>query len=154
MLQCIPLDKARTDTALSEVNDPSDAGKLFDQRFSELYLGQPLSSNTSAFQAWVNNGLKNRVVLRTGFLTGSSGFGSTFLDSDDPKADQTHHFAAYFAAGYHRLDIVTSAHRARDNLGDDRLGGAAFRMSGLLQTSPRVMLPQVGKVIIDTVCNN
>jgi RHS repeat-associated protein len=104
----------------------------FDRIFSELYVGQPVTSAAVATNLFLHPNLPDRKIQR--YDLGQEDFRSEFRESGSGFIDQTHHFATYFSAGLNssKADILyalTRAHRAQDNAADARLGRAAFHLA-------------------------
>jgi RHS repeat-associated protein len=127
------------------------AVKDFEMAFSQVYLSRSMVSNYDAWELW-RNPLRERTITRS--WLGQGGFRAEYGDKET-RDDQTHHFAAYFSAGFHGLGAAPLAHMIADlaqlNPGDARLGGAAHRLGSVLAAHPD-LLRQIGATIRDEIC--
>jgi YD repeat-containing protein len=154
------------DVAQNEANDalmqnPNDARAAlaqFDKTFSTLYVGGPF---TSSYQAYRWRGGDGRTINPNYPFTGGDGFRNEYKDSGHdpnpliagPKADQTHHFAAYLSLGVNGVAYATIYGEIReDNQGDLNLSRAAFHMGFNLHNSPS-SLRNIGLYIRRSICD-
>jgi hypothetical protein len=145
------------DALMQYRDDPQGALKQFDKTFSTLYLGGPL---TSSYQAYRWRGGDGRTINPNFPFTGGDGFRKEFKDSGSstdpliagPKADQTHHFAAYLSLGVNQVAAASLYGIARDdNSGDIALSKEALRLGLGLRTGV-LKLENIGSVIRRKIC--
>jgi hypothetical protein len=144
------------DQALKEARRRG-ALRLFDQRFSLLYLGNNGVGETLD-SAWEFSKLSVRPRISYTYL-GQSGFKEGFKEADDQgeirdSIDQTHHFAAYLSAGINNQALIADAHKLSDLLNppDRALGNAAFRLGFWLRYDPARLL-RVKREVLKRICN-
>ena len=147
------------DTALMQ-NPKNDAAALaqFDRTFSTLYVGGPF---TDSYQASRWRGGDGRTINPNFPFTGGDGFRNKYKDSGTnanpliagPKADQTHHYAAYQSLGINDVVFATTYGILReDNQGDLNLSRAAYRIGSRLRDKP-FDLRNIGVIIRRTICS-
>jgi len=132
----------------------------FDSLFSTLYVGGPF---TSSYQAWKWRGGDGRTINGNYPITGGDGFRNEFKDSAQnanplmggPKADQTHHTAAFLSLGINNVSLARRYHERReDNQGDLRLGAAANRLGNQMRLQhDDSMLRNIGFIFRRTFCS-
>jgi hypothetical protein len=154
------------DVAQNEANDAlmqnrgNDRAALaqFDRTFSTLYVGGPFTNSYQASRWKAGDG---RTINRNYPFTGGDGFRNEYKDSGSnpnpliagPKADQTHHFAAYFSLGINDVVFATTYGILReDNQGDINLSRAAYRMGSDLRRQP-FNLRNIGAFIRRLICS-
>lgn len=144
--------EADTALAISRRN-LGEALAIFDQGFSQRYIGHPIDSIPNAVDLVIEGGQHGRTVPN--YYLGQRDFKDEFKD-DERSADQTHHFAGYFSAGMNGVEWAALLHSLNDarqgNWGDVNLGKAAFEMGARLRENPG-LLKDIGKEISDTFCN-
>ena len=130
----------------------------FDKTFSTLYVGGPF---TNSYRASRWRGGDGRTINPNFPFTGGDGFRKEYKDSGSnpdpliagPKADQTHHFAAYLSLGVNDVVFATAYGILRDdNKGDVNLSRAAYRMGSHLRNRP-FGLRNIGVWIRRTICS-
>jgi hypothetical protein len=152
--------QSEADTAMYQNPDNFDAAlKQFDRTFSTLYVGGPMVSLAEAKRLSPGN---LRTINPNEPFTGGSGFRSEYKDSGSephpiggPRADQTHHFAAFLSLGINRQSAIYAyRHYVKgDNQGDLNLGQAAFGMGTQLRRSGSMStLKEIGAIIRRDFC--
>jgi hypothetical protein len=141
-------------------NDFNAALTQFDRTFSDLYVGGPMVSLAEAKRLSPGD---LRTINRNEPFTGGSGFRNEYKDSGTephpiggPKADQTHHFAAYLSLGINRQSAIYAYRHylKSDNEGDLNLGKAAFSLGNqLTRRGTMSTLEQIGAIIRSNFCS-
>jgi len=124
---------------LGGVQNLTDHAKLdsfvdsIDQTFTPFFLGVPGLTADKLTLANTSGGVPGPPRP----FSGENGFKGTYQDTYDPGQDQTHHFAAYFSAGIHGMDLLATGHKWLTdtfNFGDRHLGDAAFELGASLNS--------------------
>jgi YD repeat-containing protein len=144
--------------------DPDNYRKAlaqFDRDFSYMYIGGPL---TDIFQANKYKGGDGRNINKAFPFTGGDGFRNEYKDSGSdpdplqagPKADQTHHFAAFLSLGINQFklaEIYQNGIFRKDNQGDLNLSAAAYALGTKLYFQKNDhLLKNVGLYIRRNIC--
>ena len=131
-----------------------DAVLLFDDNFSEMYVGHSLRKWADLNDVEADKDLIRRTIPE--YYRAQSGFKSKFWESGTTtgdERDQTHHFTAMLSMGINGWHWGSTWHNVHDNAGDQRLTNAAYEIGVKLRQDPLNSLRNIGKIIRERICD-
>lgn len=125
---------------------------VFDQLFSELYVGLPMTSVYNNARLALDWAPPPRIPRA---MQGQGNFWRGFRQQGRGNTnDQTHHFAAHLSGGINNAWLATGIHElAENNQGDARLGAAGYAIGQRLRNNPS-SLRTIGQTIMVERCES